>query len=142
MPGERRCIGRHLCRHEGWDGVDVPRVRELLASSFGADLLVGTYDLSLAEETGEFPDAGKAVAIRPGETKAGRLESGDAVGTRGFEDRWTFEGRAGEVVRLDATSTDFDAYLVLRFDAMAVDSNDDGGADRNARKKGRIPWKG
>jgi hypothetical protein len=114
----------------------------LLASSFGEELRVGAYDLSLAEDTGDFPDAGKAVAIRPGETKAGRLESGDAVGTRGLEDRWTFEGRAGEVVRLDAASTDFDAYLVLRHEAMAVDSNDDGGGDRNARVLAVLPSSG
>lgn len=114
----------------------------LLASSFGEELRVGAYDLALAEETGDFPDAGKSVAIRPGETKTGRLESGDAVGSRGLEDRWTFEGRAGEVVRLDAMSTDFDPYLVLRLDAMAVDSNDDGGGDRNARVLAILPSTG
>ena len=27
--------GARIARHDGWDGVDVPRVRELLASSFG-----------------------------------------------------------------------------------------------------------
>ena len=114
----------------------------LVASSFGEELRVGAYDLSLAEETGDFPDAGKSVAIRPGETTAGRLESGDAVGTRGLEDRWTFEGRAGDVVRLDAASADFDAYLVLKLDAMAVDSNDDGGEDRNARVLAVLPATG
>jgi hypothetical protein len=114
----------------------------LLASSFGEELRAGAYDLSLAEETGDFPDAGKSVAIRLGETRSGRLESGDVTGSRGLEDRWTFEGRAGDVVRLDAASADFDAYLVLRLDAMVVDSNDDGGGDRNARLLAVLPSTG
>ncbi len=114
----------------------------LLASSYGDDQRVGAYRLTLAEETGDFPEAGAAVPIRPGETKTGRLESGDATGRRGLEDHWTFEGRAGDVVRLDAASTDFDAYLVLRFDAAVVDSNDDGGGGRDARILAVLPSTG
>lgn len=114
----------------------------LLTSSYGDELRVGAYRLSLAEDTGDFPEAGTAAALRVGETKAGRLESGDAVGRRGFEDRWTFEGRAGDVVRLDAVSSDFDAYLVVRLDTMPVDSNDDGGGGRNARILAVLPQTG
>jgi hypothetical protein len=105
----------------------------ILASSFGEELRVGVYRLTLLDEVGTFPDAGEAATIRPGETKDGRLETGDATGARGFEDRWTFQGRAGDVVRLEAVSTDFDPYLVLKLDATPVDSNDDGGGGRNAR---------
>jgi len=105
----------------------------ILASSYSDELRVGVYRVTLLEETGDFPDPGVAAPIGAGETKTGRLETGDAVGARGLEDHWTFEGRAGDVVRLDAISNDFDAYLVLKFGAMMVDSNDDGGGGQNAR---------
>jgi len=114
----------------------------ILASSFGEELRVGVYRLTLLEEAGTFPDAGEAATIRPGETKDGRLETGDATGARGFEDRWTLQGRAGDVVRLDAVSTDFDPYLVLKLDATVVDSNDDGGGGQNARILGVLPATG
>jgi len=105
----------------------------LVASSYGDELRVGTYQVTVLEETGDFADPGLAAAIAVGETRTGRLETGDATGPRGFEDRWTFQGRQGQVVRLDAVSSDFDSYLVLRLDAMQVDSNDDGGDGNNAR---------
>lgn len=114
----------------------------IIASSFGDELRVGAYRLTLAEDSGTFPDAGEASALRPGETRDGRLETGDAVGPRGLEDHWTFEGRAGEVVRIDALSTDFDPYLVLRLGPTPVDSNDDGGDGRNARLLTVLPSTG
>jgi len=104
----------------------------VVASSFGDELRTGAYQLTVRQETGAFADPGKATPIQAGETKDGRLETGDAVGPRGPEDRWTFQGRAGEMVRLDAVSPDFDAYLVLRGAEAVVDSNDDGGDGTNA----------
>jgi hypothetical protein len=105
----------------------------VVASSFGDELRSGTYRLTVQQETGAFADPGKATPIQAGETKEGRLETGDAVGSRGPEDRWTFQGRAGEMVRLDAVASDFDAYLVLRGAEAVVDSNDDGGDGTSAR---------
>jgi hypothetical protein len=114
----------------------------ILASSYSDELRVGAYRVTLLEETGDFPDPGVAAPIGAGETKTGRLETGDASGPRGLEDHWTFAGRAGDVVWLDAISTDFDAYLVLRFGATVVDSNDDGGGGRNARILAVLPATG
>lgn len=114
----------------------------ILASSFGEDLRVGAYRVTVLEETGVFADAGEPAAIQVGETREGRLESGDAVGERGIQDRWTFQGRAGQVVRLDAVSSDFDPYLVLRFNETVVDSNDDGGDGNSARILTVLPGTG
>lgn len=114
----------------------------VLASSFGEDLRVGAYRVTVLEDTGVFADPGTPAAIQSGETKEGRLETGDAVGGRGIEDRWTFQGRAGQVFRLDAVSGDFDPYLVLRFDEAVVDSNDDGGDGNNARILTVLPGTG
>ena len=114
----------------------------ILASSFGDVPRTGVYRLTLLDDAGAYADPGAAASIGVGETREGRLESGDAVGTRGVEDRWTFEGRAGQVVRLDAISEGFDVYLVLRLDEMAVDSNDDGGDGTNARIVTALPRTG
>jgi hypothetical protein len=105
----------------------------ILATSYGDDPKVGSYRVSLVEETGSFAEPGAAAPIAPGETRDGRLETGDASGPRGLEDRWTFTGRAGQVVRIDVMSQAFDAYSVLRFGETAVDSNDDGGDGNNSR---------
>lgn len=114
----------------------------LVASSYGDTPQAGAYRVTLAVDSGDFADAGETAAIRSGETKEGRLETGDMTGSRGLEDRWTFAGRAGEVVRLDAVSGDFDPYLVLRAGPMAVDSNDDGGGGLNARLLTVLPTTG
>ena len=105
----------------------------VLATSFPDAPQVGGYRLSVVEESGDFADPGASAAIGPNQTKDGRLEAGDAVAQRGLEDRWTFEGRAGQLARIDVASPAFDAYAVLRFGATPVDSNDDGGEGNNAR---------
>jgi hypothetical protein len=103
-----------------------------LASSYGDAPATGAYRITLVEDRGDFPEPGTAAAIAMGETREGRLEQGDLLGQRGLEDRWTLSGRAGDGVRIDATSTAFDTYLVLLQDGVAVDSNDDGGEGQNA----------
>jgi hypothetical protein len=114
----------------------------ILATSYGDEPAVGAYRLSVQEDAGEFAEPGAAASVAMGESREGRLEAGDVRGARGFEDRWTFEGRAGQGVRLDATSGAFDAYLVLLRNGTVVDSNDDGGEGRNARIIAVLPETG
>jgi hypothetical protein len=114
----------------------------VLATSFGENPSIGAYRISLSEETGTFADPGAAAPIAVGETKEGRLESGDLSGSRGLEDQWTFTGRAGQMVRIDALSTAFDPYAVLRFGQTTLDSNDDGGDGNNARIMTVLPNNG
>ena len=104
-----------------------------LATSYGDDPKSGAYRLTLVEESGDFAEPGEAGRVAAGETKDGRLETGDRFGTRGFEDRWTFTARAGQLLRIDVTSQAFDTYAVLRFGETPVDSNDDGGDGTSAR---------
>jgi hypothetical protein len=113
-----------------------------LATSFGDSPSVGAYRLSLLEETGSFAEPGEPAPIAPGETREGRLETGDSTGPRGYQDRWTFSGRAGQVVRVDVVSSAFDAYAVLRLGETPVDSNDDGGEGNNARLLTVLPSTG
>ncbi len=114
----------------------------IVATSLSDEPRAGVYGLSLTEETGVFADPGVAGAISSGETREGRLESGDVVGARGLEDRWTFTGRAGQVARVDVMSSAFDAYAYLRINEVAADSNDDGGDGNNSRLTTVLPTSG
>ncbi|MEK6767919.1 MAG: PPC domain-containing protein [Gemmatimonadota bacterium] len=114
----------------------------IVATTYGENPSIGAYRLAVTEETGSFADPGTAAPIAVGETKDGRLESGDLNGTRGLEDRWTFTGRAGQVIRIDAMSPAFDAYAVLRFGQTPLDSNDDGGDGNNSRIMTILPNNG
>ena len=125
----------------GWRATEAGRYT-LLASSFRDEPQTGAYRLTVQEETGVFADPGVAATLNAGETKEGRLETGDTVGRRGLEDRWTFQGRAGQLARIDVTSQAFDAYAILRFGDMPVDSNDDGGDGNNARLMTILPQTG
>ncbi len=87
----------------------------------------GAYSLSLEE--GPPPPAAEPVAI--GATVEGRLEDGDGKSESDTPaDLWRFEGREGQRVRIDMTSSEFDTYLEL-FDENRVSlvEDDDGGPE-------------
>ncbi len=113
-----------------------------VASSFGENPLIGAYRIALLADSGTFADPGTGSAITAGETKDGRLEDGDDTGSRGYQDNWTFSGRAGQIIRIDVTSRQFDPYVRLLRDGMALDSNDDGGEGTNARLSVSLPVTG
>jgi hypothetical protein len=114
----------------------------VIATTYNENPQSGAYRLTLAEETGNFADPGAMATLSPGETREGRLEIGDPTGRRGPEDRWTFQGRAGQLARLDVISQAFDTYATLRFSETAVDSNDDGGDGTNSRLMTILPSTG
>jgi hypothetical protein len=114
----------------------------VLATSYGDEPVAGGYRLLLAEDHGDFAEPGSPAPIAMGESKDGRLEQGDARGARGLEDRWTFEGRAGQGVRIDALSDAFDTFLTLLRNGAVVDSDDDGGEGQNARIIATLPETG
>jgi hypothetical protein len=113
-----------------------------IATSFGENPQTGVYRISLEEETGDFADPGVSQSIASGETRDGRLESGDRTGSRGLEDEWVFRGRAGQVARIDVTSAAFDTYATLLRDGSTIDSNDDGGEGTNSRLATMLPADG
>ena len=97
------------------------RVTPLNASAMGA------YSLALQE--GPPPVAADPIAI--GATVQGELADGDGKTESGvFADAWRFEGREGQRVRIDMTSSDFDTYVEL-FDEnrVSLDQDDDGGPE-------------
>ncbi|HEY2805159.1 MAG TPA: pre-peptidase C-terminal domain-containing protein [Gemmatimonadales bacterium] len=117
-------------------------VYTVIVTSFDDNTRIGAYRLTLAEDNGDFGDPGASQAITDGQTKDGRLESGDVTGRRGLEDHWTFQGRQGQLARIDVMSTAFDSYLTLMYNGMAIDSNDDGGEGQNARLMEILPGTG
>lgn len=67
----------------------------------------------------------EAQQIRPGSTQ-GRLEAGDqTLRTGEYLDVYTFQGQAGDEVRIDLLSPEFDAYLILTAPSGAQQENDD-----------------
>jgi hypothetical protein len=91
---------------------------------------LGSYELTVSEAVCEAP-----TPIAFGTTESGTLEGADCVRASGaYQDRWTLVLDAETPTRIDLTSAQFDAYLVLKDDAgNPVTTNDDGGSGTNAR---------
>jgi hypothetical protein len=75
---------------------------------------------------------------------AGRLQDGDQRLDSGeYVDVWTFQGRAGQQVTVSMSSTEVDAYLMLRGPAGVSEWNDDrASGETNARISVRLPADG
>lgn len=87
----------------------------------------GAYRLSLRE--GPPPAAAQSIAI--GAAVEGQLTEADGKSESDSPaDAYRFEGREGQRVRIDMTSSDFDTYLEL-FDEnrVSLDHDDDGGPE-------------
>jgi hypothetical protein len=96
---------------------------------------VGSYTLSVGGwEAPQAPPAGVATTIVLGEAKDGLLEPGDEIAGDGpYQDRWMLNTRAGQRLRIDMSSTDFDSYLVLLApDGTQLATDDDGGGNNSA----------
>jgi hypothetical protein len=104
----------------------------------------GSYALRVATRGGS---GGGAAEIRAGETRTGRLESGDAtMDDDSFYDSFRYQGRAGEDLVITLESEDFDAYLSIgilhdgTFEYM--ESDDDGGSGTDSRLEITLPRTG
>jgi serine protease Do len=95
----------------------------------------GWYTVAVSEwATPDAPAPGSAAPVGVGDTKTGLLEPGDEqAGDGPFQDRWTFEARAGQRFHVEMSSTDLDSYLtILGPDGATVATNDDAGTGRDA----------
>lgn len=133
-------IGRDDDSGEGTDArvrAILPRdgVYRLILSAF-SESGRGLYTLSATGwEVPEAAPAGQPGTLRTGETHDGLLEPGDDIAGDGpFQDRWTFEARAGQRLLVQMRSEDFDAYLiVLDADGRELATDDDGLSGRDAQ---------
>ncbi|HWO87937.1 MAG TPA: PPC domain-containing protein [Gemmatimonadales bacterium] len=115
----------------------------IVATSYPDNPVVGSYQLQLSDETGRFAEPGERATISSGQTREGRLEPGDQQQGSYLTDVWVFQGRAGQIARIDVMSTEFDVYATLLDDAGAVlASDDDGGEGTNSRIAHTLPRTG
>lgn len=70
---------------------------------------------------------GERPSLQIGQTMEGALDSADQVSADGpYEDRWTFDLRAGQRIRLEMRSETLDSYLrMMGPDGQLVATNDD-----------------
>lgn len=110
----------------------------------------GSYTLVLNTQTGATQPTRPANrpqgGSRPGTLAldvTGRLERGDETLDNGqFLDAWTFQGRAGQTVTIDVTSSDFDTQVVVVAPSGDGDMNDDGPDGTNSQLVYRLPETG
>lgn len=88
--------------------------------------------------------SGTVGQIVRGQVVRGRLTTSDArLADNTVYQAWTFYGQAGEMVTLDVTSTDFDAYAVIQsLNGNVLARDDDSGGNLNARINFTLPYTG
>ena len=94
--------------------------------------------------TGSVAAPGQVTALNIGESRMGRLETGDQRMNDGtWADVWTFQGRQGQRVRIEARSEEFDTYLQL-LDAQGsrLAEDDDSLGDQNSLIEYVLPTSG
>jgi hypothetical protein len=106
----------------------------------------GRYRLSVADGAGYRPPPSSSSTsghasgssaqetLRIGDTVSGALRAGDATLTTGeYVDTYTFQGRRGQRVAAELTSSAFDAYVLLTTPSGEHIENDDGTDGTNSR---------
>jgi serine protease Do len=88
--------------------------------------------------------AGTRGQILRGQVVSGQLSLGDArLADNSLFQAWAYYGQAGEVITLDVTSSDFDAFAVIQDGSGNVLSrDDDSGGGLNARITFALPYTG
>jgi hypothetical protein len=88
------------------------------------------------------PVRGGRIAI-PGQVSGTLTRSDQRLGDNSYYQAWTFFGTAGQNVQIDVTSSDFDAYAILKGpDGNEIGQDDDGGEGTNARIQLFLPTTG
>lgn len=89
----------------------------------------GDYVLRVIDAGEAQPQGGSGVQLQLGSSVSGELGPGDETLTSGeFVDRYTFSGQVGQRVTISMSSSELDAYLLLRSPSGANEYNDDVGA--------------
>ncbi|AIE84056.1 PPC domain-containing protein [Fimbriimonas ginsengisoli] len=103
-------------------------------------LKTGEYQISVYHPSGNPSHYSLAVSSGAKPLDAMEVNSSLALGRADF---WIFEGQKGQIVRLEALSTQFDTFLELDdFNGSSLAQNDDGAGDRNAGLTLQLPSSG
>jgi Caspase domain/Bacterial pre-peptidase C-terminal domain len=98
----------------------------VMVTSYGTGV-GGTYELSMNQGTASVAGVERdVVALNIGETASGDLESADLLNDDGMhEDTYAFQGNAGDTLRLNLSSQDFDTYLrLITPNGESIDNDD------------------
>ncbi len=106
------------------------------------NLAAGGARPTTVSSTSPAPAAGGALTM--GGALNGRLQQGDSTLQSGeFMDRYSFQGRRGQAVTVDMSSSEFDSYLILNAPSGAQQDNDDAAqGSPNARVSWTLPEDG
>lgn len=98
----------------------------VLVTSYGSGV-GGNYELSMDQGTASAATAEHdVIALNIGESATGDLGTADQINDNGmFEDTYSFQGNAGDTLRLSLTSRDFDTFLRLVTPSGESIDNDD-----------------
>lgn len=115
-----------------------------MSNRIGRGLAVLTAWLGALSLMAAAPQAFAQQALSMGGSSTGALQGGDRTLDSGeYYDAYTFEGRAGQTVVIDARSGDFDAYVMLRGPGGFTQDNDDGpGGGTDAQLTVTLPASG
>jgi hypothetical protein len=94
--------------------------------------------------TGSIPAPGQNGQISVGENRQGRLETGDAQMNDGtWADVWQFQGQAGQHIRIELRSEEFDTYAqLLDAGGTRLAEDDDSLGDMNSMIEFTLPATG
>ena len=110
-----------------------------------AAILMAGASPPLAAQSPE-PDSAAARAIGIGRSAVGTLGKADALSADSTRvQSWSLTGQAGQTITIDLTSTEFDAYVMLRGPGIRGSrdySDDDSGGACNARLTVTFPQNG
>jgi hypothetical protein len=107
----------------------------------------GAVTISIADVDDDVLAGFPVEALRPGTPASGELTAAHPTMEDGSHYRdYAWNGRAGEQLTVDLSSDDFDAFLYLGTGSgesfQEIESNDDGGQDRDARLVVTLPRTG
>lgn len=106
-------------------------VVRVIATSYSE--ATGGYTI-LVNDAASLARAAAPRAITPGEAVSGRLHVGNAQAPRGgYSQDWAFEAQAGQRFTATLTSSEFDAYLIVRGPGGLSQENDDYGGRNDSR---------
>jgi hypothetical protein len=116
------------------------------ATSFGEN--TGAYTLALRERAASAQGPVQRRPITAGQTVTSALDESDPVleADNSFYELWTYQGRAGEQLRISMTAEAFDTYLAIgqmrggEFEEIAT--MDDGGEGTNSLMEVTLPTAG
>jgi hypothetical protein len=126
LPGGERVV------NDDYDGLNAGFLRTMTSSGIMTVRAMPLFDEGVGPYEVMVQEVGEAERITIGETVESSFDKTD-VADENARHRYWYRGDQGQVVVVDLTSGDFDAYLRVQDDRGREFIDDDGGTGRNSR---------